>query len=144
MLGAAPALTAQGVTVDAKQSRQFREGVDIVTAAQAQGLLGKVLIVHLGTNGTMSASGIATMMAAAKDVPLVIFLTLHVPSKPWQDPNNVIIRNLPSQYPNVKVLDWQNLSEQQPGVFYTDAIHLRPAGQTYYTQLIMNMIQGRV
>jgi len=144
MLGAAPALTAQGVTVDAKQSRQFKEGVDIVTAAQAQGLLGKVLIIHLGTNGTMSASGIATMMAAAKDVPLVIFLTLHVPSKPWQDPNNVIIRNLPSQYPNVKVLDWQNLSEQQPGVFYTDAIHLRPAGQTYYTQLIMNMIQGRV
>jgi peptidoglycan/LPS O-acetylase OafA/YrhL len=140
MLGAAPALTARGVGVDAKKNRQFHEGVDIVTAAHDQGLLGDVLIVHLGTNGTMSSAGIATMMQAAKDVPLVIFLTLHVPSKPWQDPNNAIIRGLPNVYPNVRVLDWQMLSEHQPGIFYTDAIHLRPAGQAYYTQLIVNLI----
>ena len=44
----------------------------------------------------------------------MLFLTVRVPTKPWQDPNNAIIRALPSKYPNVKVLDWQNLAPPSP------------------------------
>ena len=51
MLGAASKLAEQGVWVDAKVGRQFKEGVELVTALNAGGLLGDVLVVHLGNNG---------------------------------------------------------------------------------------------
>jgi hypothetical protein len=140
MLGAAQQLSAKGIVTDAKQSRQLRDGVAIVSFLRQQHLLGRVLIVHLGSNGTLSDSRVAELMSYAKGVPLVLFLTVRVPTKPWQDPNNAIIRALPSKYPNVKVLDWQNLSANQTDVFYQDGIHLKQKGRDLYAALVAQAV----
>ncbi len=140
MLGAAQQLSARGIVTDAKQSRQLKDGVAIVDFLHQQHLLGKALIVHLGTNGTLSEARIAQLMSDAKNVPLVLFLTVRVPTKPWQDANNAIIRALPSKYPNVKVLDWQNLSTTQPDVFYQDGVHLKQHGRDLYAALVAQAV----
>jgi peptidoglycan/LPS O-acetylase OafA/YrhL len=140
MLGAAQQLSSRGIVTDAKQSRQLKDGVAIVSFLNQQHLLGKALIVHLGTNGTLSDSRVAELMSYAKHVPLVLFLTVRVPTKPWQDSNNAIIRALPSKYPNVKVLDWQNLSATQPDVFYEDGIHLKQHGRELYAALVAQAV----
>ena len=45
---------------------------------------------------------------------------------------------LPSQFPNVQVLDWDGLANECPGdCFYDDGIHLRPAGQQYYADQLV-------
>jgi hypothetical protein len=139
MLGAAPALEQRGYVVSAAQSRQFKEGVDILAQLKQAGLLGNVVVVHLGTNGPTSQETVDDMMAQLTDVPLVVFLTLRVPNKGWQDPNNALIRALEDR-PNVNVMDWQVLSEGHPEWFYGDGTHLRPEGQQAYTQLITQAI----
>jgi hypothetical protein len=139
MLGAAPALTERGVLVDAKVGRQFREGVELVTGLNQQGLLGDVLIVHLGNNGPSTRERFDELMAQAVNVPLVLVLTVKVP-KPWEAEVNTEVFDLPNRYPNVRLLDWNGLSQTRDGIFYSDGIHLRPDGQAFYTQLVMDTI----
>ena len=44
-------------------------------------------------------------------------------------------------YPNVQLLDWQGLAGSCQGeCFYSDDIHLQPAGQDYYTRLIVEVL----
>ncbi|MGE3689483.1 MAG: acyltransferase family protein [Acidimicrobiia bacterium] len=139
MLGAATKLSEQGVWVDAKVGRQFKEGVEIVTALNAQGLLGDVLVVHLGNNGPSTRERFDELMAQTTNVRLVVVLTVKVP-KPWQADVNTEVFDLPNRYPNVRLIDWNGLSQTLEGIFYSDGIHLRPAGQDFYTQLVMQTI----
>ncbi|HEY5859973.1 MAG TPA: acyltransferase family protein [Actinomycetota bacterium] len=139
MLGAASKLAEQGVWVDAKVGRQFKEGVELVTALNAGGLLGDVLVVHLGNNGPSTRERFDELMAQTTNVRLVVVLTVKVP-KPWQGEVNTEIFDLPNRYPNVRLIDWNGLSQSQEGIFYSDGIHLRPAGQEVYTQLVMQTI----
>ena len=139
MLGAASKLAEQGVWVDAKVGRQFKEGVELVTALNAGGLLGDVLVVHLGNNGPSTRERFEELMAQTTNVRLVVVLTVKVP-KPWQGEVNTEIFDLPNRYPNVRLIDWNGLSQSQEGIFYSDGIHLRPAGQEVYTQLVMQTI----
>jgi hypothetical protein len=139
MLGAASKLAEQGVWVDAKVGRQFKEGVELVTALNAGGLLGDVLVIHLGNNGPSTRERFEELMAQTTNVRLVVVLTVKVP-KPWQGEVNTEVFDLPNRYPNVRLIDWNGLSQTQEGIFYSDGIHLRPAGQDVYTQLVMQTI----
>lgn len=139
MLGAATQLRELGYVVDAEVSRQFKAGVDIVTYLNELGVLGNVVIVHLGTNGPTSAPTLDAFFEQVSQVPLVLVLTTRV-DKPWQDANNDLIRAVPERWPNVKVLDWHELSKDQRDWFYSDNTHLRPAGARAYTELIAQAI----
>lgn len=139
MLGAATQLRELGYVVDAEVSRQFKAGVDIVTYLNDLGVLGNVVIVHLGTNGPTSAPTLDAFFEQVSEVPLVLVLTTRV-DKPWQDANNELIRAVPERWPNVKVLDWHELSKDQGDWFYGDNTHLRPAGARAYTELIAQAI----
>jgi lysophospholipase L1-like esterase len=142
MLGAAPDLQAQGIVVDAKVGRQAKEGVEIVRTLAANGLLGDVLIVHLGTNGPTTAERFDEILQQASGVRLVILLTAKAP-KPWIADVNRAIYSVAGNYPNVRLIDWYGLSQSTlapADTFYNDGIHLRPAGRTFYTQLILETI----
>jgi lysophospholipase L1-like esterase len=79
-------------------------------------------------------------MVPLSDVDTVVFVTNHVPSKKWQDPNNVLLRAMPDQYGNVKILDWYTIAVAHPEYLYGDKIHLNPEGQAVYADLIMQAI----
>jgi hypothetical protein len=139
MLGAATQLRELGYVVDAAISRQFKAGVDIVAYLNQSRVLGNVAIIHLGTNGPTSTPTLDAFFGQLAEVPLVLALTTRV-DKPWQDPNNELIRALPERWPNVKVLDWHALSDGQGDWFYDDNTHLRPAGARAYSELIAQAI----
>ena len=137
MLGAADELQAHGVFVDAKVSRQMKDYLPTIQAAQAQGLLGDTIIVHLGTNGSFSNDTLSTFMDALRGVPRVIVLTSYA-DRGWVDGNNAKLMALPARYPNVTILDWHQLATQCPGdCFYDDGIHLNQNGQNYYASLVL-------
>lgn len=143
MLGAAPALAARGAVVDADVSRQGKAGVDILTALNSAGLLGNVVVIHLGTNGSISQATYDAMLEQTRGVPLVVVMTIKA-NRGWTDGSNALIRGLPARWPNVKVLDWQVDAAACPGdCFYDDGIHLTPEGQQYYADLIWRSI-GRL
>ena len=111
--------------------------VPVVEGLRDSGQLGTigVAVVHLGTNGNFSADTAARFFSALSSVPRVVVLTIRA-DRGWTVPNNDKLYNLPSQYPNVQVLDWGAQSNNCPGdCFYDDGIHLKPDGQNYYTAL---------
>jgi peptidoglycan/LPS O-acetylase OafA/YrhL len=108
MLGAVNQLQAGGFFVDALKGRQGPEMATLVENMRAAGQLGKIVVIQIGTNGSVSADDFARMMAqlTPDQTPLVVFMTVRVPKK-WQDGNNTLIRDLPNHYSNVRILDWQ-------------------------------------
>jgi len=140
MLGAANILTERGITVDALKSRPFRQALEIANYVKSIGRLGEFVIIHLGTNNYVDQETLDEIMVPLKDVDLVLMIIAHVPNKPWQDPNNELVRAMPNAYGNVKVLDWYQIAEAHPEYLYGDKIHLNNEGQKVYADLIMQAI----
>ena len=140
MLGAANVLTQRGITVDALKSRPFRQALEIANYVKSVNRLGDFVIIHLGTNNYVDEKTLDEIMVPLADVDRVVMLTTHVPKKPWQDPNNELIRAMPNRYGNVTVLDWYTIAQEHPEYLYSDKIHLNLEGQAVYADLIMQAI----
>lgn len=140
MLGAANVLTERGITVDALKSRPFRQALEIGNYLKSVNRLGEIVIIHLGTNNYVDQKTLDEIMVPLADVDTVVFVTNHVPSKKWEEPNNLLLRSLPDQYGNVKILDWYTIAVAHPEYLYGDKIHLNPEGQAVYADLIMQAI----
>ncbi len=125
-----------GVGVDGVVSRQFETGIGVVQADRAAGALGSVLVVELGTNGTVTSSDFDAMMQAAAGVKRVVFVNLNVP-RPWEAPDNAVLAAGVARYPGLAVLaDWNTLSTPHPEWFTPDQVHLEPAGAQAMAALV--------
>ncbi|MEQ1699179.1 MAG: acyltransferase family protein [Ilumatobacteraceae bacterium] len=142
MLGAAPQLTAGGIQVNAAVSRQGGNVAEVVGMLRASGQLGRVVVIQTGTNGSVSDATLDKIMGflPPDQTPLVVFMTVRAP-RGWIADNNIRIRQLPSRYPNVKVVDWETESNAVAGELASDGYHLRTANaQQFYANLIFDAI----
>jgi len=138
MLGASPALTRdlQGeVFVDARVGRQVDECLAILRVWRDQGLLGDVVVVHIGNNGTFDEDQMNQMREILAAAPKVIFLNNKVPRR-WEGPNNEIIANGITSMPNAVLIDWKAEGDAHPELFAKDGMHLGSEGATFYASLI--------
>jgi hypothetical protein len=125
-----------GAAIDGMVSRQFETGIGVVAAHRADGTLGSVLIVELGTNGTVTPVDFDAMMAAAVGVKRVVFVNVDVP-RSWEAEDNAVLAAGVARYPGVAVLaDWYTLSSGHPTWFTPDQVHLEPAGAQALAQLV--------
>ena len=125
-----------GIAVDGAVSRQFETGIGIVQADRAAGTLGSVLVVELGTNGTVTSGDVDAMMQAAAGVARVVFVNVDVP-RSWEQSDNAALAAGVARYPGVAVLaDWFSLSSPHPEWFTSDQVHLQPAGAAALAGLI--------
>ena len=138
MLDIQPELAADlpGVTVDGLVSRQFEAGIGVVQAARAAGTLGRVLVVELGTNGSVTSSDVDAMMQAAQGVTRVVFVNVCVP-RDWTVGDNAVLAAGVARHPGVAVLaDWYALATPHPEWFTADQVHLNPTGAAALAALI--------
>ncbi len=141
MLGAADELKAAGFTVDAAESRAFVRGLDVVQALSDRSQLPLELVIHLGTNGPISADEMAAMMSLVANVPKVLLIQNVVPNGSYDEENNLLMVNVASGLRNVEVLYWDGLAQQCQGdCIYQDGIHLKSTGAIYYTTLIETVL----
>jgi hypothetical protein len=125
-----------GARVDGLVNRQFESGISVVQADRADGTLGNVLVVELGTNGTVSSSDFDAMMQAASGAKRVVFVNLNVP-RSWEEPDNAVLAAGVARYPGLAVLaDWNALSSSHPEWFTPDQVHLEPAGAQALANLV--------
>ncbi|MEA3502040.1 MAG: cell wall-binding repeat-containing protein, partial [Actinomycetota bacterium] len=108
-----------GLTVDVEVSRQFYRAKTIVASALAGADPPKIVVVHLGTNGPPTSSQFADLMAVAKDVPHVLFLTVKL-DRSWEAATNAAIRANVSLYSNAELVDWWALADPHPEWFSSD------------------------
>jgi hypothetical protein len=137
MLGAAAALGADGITVDAVESRPWSTGVSVVQSWAAQGIHPSILVVHLGNNSTVGAGDVDAMMSAAGSAQ-VYFLTVYEPSlAAHQAEVNSALATGVSRYVNAHLIDWSSVAS---GSVCSDGIHISCGGAATYANLIMASI----
>jgi len=125
-----------GVRVDALVSRQFAAGVAVVQADRAAGILGKVVVVELGTNGAFRPADVDALVAAAGPVIRIVFVNVCVP-RPWAALDNAVLADGVARHVDVTVLaDWNALATPHPEWFTADQVHLNPGGATALAALI--------
>jgi hypothetical protein len=129
MLDYASDLTADipGVDVEAAVSRQWSAGQALLQQLRAEGRLGSVVVVALGTNGPITDADFDSMMSTLSGVSRVVFVNIVV-DRPWQDPNNQVLASGVSRYSNAVIADWHSLESQHPDWVYTDGTHLPIGG----------------
>jgi hypothetical protein len=125
-----------GVGVDGVVSRQFETGIGVVQADAAAGTLGSIVVIELGTNGTVTDAEFDQMMQAAAGAQRVVFVNVDVP-RSWEAPDNAVLAAGVARYPGVAVLaDWYSLSVGHREWFTPDQVHLEPAGARARAALI--------
>jgi hypothetical protein len=139
MQGAANVLRKNipGIAVNAERSRQFGTAIEVMAGMAAYNTLGHVVLVHLGTNGTITDRMIDKVMEIAGPNRQVYFVTPKVP-RSWEAEDVAKITAAPQRFPNAYVIDWHNAAKDNPGLFVSDGTHLTAAGILAYVQLILN------
>ena len=141
MLGAKGALEAKipGIHVDAAVSRQFGNGLDLIRQLKDSGQLSPVVVIHLGTNGVITDEHMAALQPLLADRQRVIFVNLKVP-RSWEAGDNDVIQRWVPKFGNAILINWNGEGSNHPEFFYSDHIHLNPAGQARYADLIAAQI----
>lgn len=129
-----------GARINGFVGRQFATGIGVVQADRAAGTIGSVLVVELGTNGTVTSSEFDTMMLAASGEKRVVFVNVDVP-RSWEAGDNAVLAAGVARYPGVAVLaDWKALSTGHPEWFTADQVHLNPPGAQALAALIARSV----
>ncbi len=89
------------------------------------------VIFNLGNNGLLRAEDVKEIFEIVKSQPSAIVVNTAVP-RPWRDSNNALIFQIASQYSNVRIIDWNSISDGHPEYFAPDGVHLVPAGVAAY------------
>ncbi len=158
MLGAKRRLEAAGIRVDAREGRRFGKAEGLIDKYRAAGQLGEVVVLALGGNDNLSAKLIDIILGKLSDVDHVFVVTPQVNGLPKEARNHRLLLAARSRFPNVTIVDWQQLAQSKlkytwhskrvasrsKAYFYADRIHLAPAGQRYFTSLIVDAITKAV
>ncbi len=139
MLGAKPNLRQRGIVVDAVVSRQFADAVRIVKQKAAAGTLRRKVIVHLGTNGILiQPSQCDTIAKRAGKQRHVYLMTVTGPTKypNIRKAQNTRLRACAARHANTSLLGWYAYSRGHGGWFYSDGMHLTPAGRRAYAAFV--------
>jgi lysophospholipase L1-like esterase len=122
-------------TVDAAESRQFTAGVDDIQQRKDSGALGQIVVVQLGTNGTVDPGEFDRMMSILADRQKVVIINAKVP-RPWEQQVNDTLAAGVKKYKNAVLLDWHGYAGAHSEFFYDDGIHLRPEGADAYARFV--------
>jgi peptidoglycan/LPS O-acetylase OafA/YrhL len=142
LVGAAPVLAHRlggALSVDAEIGRQLADVVDLVAAKAADGTLGEVVVLHLGTNGPFTGEEVDELMAAVGPDRLVLLVNVLVPRR-WEGEVNAALAAAAGRHPNARVVDWRSLAASEAGLIRDDGYHLTPSGAERYADLLVGQI----
>lgn len=142
MLSASDELRPLGYTINAEVGRQFTTGVDVARRLAARDKLPRIVVFHLGTNGTIPADGCEALQEAVGRRQLFL-VTIRVP-RSWQEPNNDLLNGCAASSERIHIVRWFAHSNGHPEWFATDGYHLTTEGQAAYTALLDRAVNDTV
>ena len=96
---------------------------------------GSTVVMDLGNNDLLTEDTVRAIFELAKESPRIVVVNTAVP-RPYRDANNELVAKLAAQYANVKIIDWNSLSDGHPEYFAPDGVHLVPMGVSAYVMAI--------
>ena len=126
--------------VNAKVGRQIDELIKAVKLDGTKVPHSKI-VLDVGNNNIISRDQMVELMELIKNQPKIVIVNTAVP-RVWKDKNNEIIASVVSNYPNVKLIDWNSLSKGHPEFFAPDGVHLIENGSDVYVAAILEALNN--
>jgi len=96
---------------------------------------GATVVMDLGNNDLLTEDTVRAIFELVKESSKVVVVNTAVP-RPYRDANNELVAELAAQYSNVRVVDWNSISDGHPEYFAPDGVHLVPTGVSAYVMAI--------
>ena len=96
---------------------------------------GSTVVMDLGNNDLLAEETVRAIFELLEESPKIVVVNTAVP-RPYRDANNELVAKLAVQYANVRVVDWNAISEGHPEYFAPDGVHLVPIGVSAYVMAI--------
>jgi hypothetical protein len=125
--------------INAHVGRQARELIEVLNKDKSR-MIGAPVIVNMGNNNRLLESEVLSIFEAIKDQPQIIVVNTAVP-RGWKDENNSLISQVAANYQNVKIVDWNEISQGHPEYFAPDGVHLVPTGISVYVDAILTELK---
>ena len=124
MLLALPNLAAEGYRANARGCRQWAEGLDVIRKLRHKDHLPKLVVVALGSNGTVNRSDIHDALdLIGKDRTLGLVTPRETGGVSGHDAD--LVRSEAKKHSNrIVLLDWVKYSSGHSGWFQPDGLHL--------------------
>ncbi len=138
MLASAPSLqdAFPGIRIDAVVSRQMRAAPAILQAARNAGTLRKVVLVGLGTNGSISQSTLDEMQQVVGPGHQFVFVTVQAP-RVWTDGVNADLEAYAGAHQKtVALAEWKSAITPHLDLLAEDHIHPGSRGGTIYAATV--------
>ncbi len=143
MVAATPALdqALPGIYIDAQVGRQFYTGLQVIQELKAQGQLRQIVVVGLGTNGTVTSAEISQLFAEiGPGRRLVLVNTFE--DRSWEQEVNSTLAAAAADHPSTVVLaNWFTTIEHRTDLLWPDGIHPQPAGGVVYAKMLKQAVQ---
>ena len=130
-----------GIYIDAQVSRQMAAGLAEVSSLAAEGLLRHVVIVGLGTNGTVTSGQIRDLLAEIGPSRTLVLVNTYE-ARPWEHADNSVIGAAARTYPNVVLANWHATIAHRTGLLWGDGVHPRPPGARLYAKVVAAAVQA--
>ena len=137
MLAAAPQLQARwpGIAIDAVVSRQMRQAPEIVRSLAARDALRPIVILHLGTNGSIDPSTLAEVRSIIGPDRQLVLVSAQAP-RDWIPGVNRHLFDFAADYRDVVVADWRRAIAPQLNLLARDQVHPGSAGGRVYASAV--------
>jgi hypothetical protein len=144
MQGAAPMMDdvlGDDIFIDAARKRKMEDVPALVKTLAAAGQLGRVVVIHLGSNRPFEDHVLDEVMRAllAEGVERVIFINVHRPIG-WEDYLNRKFAEGKTRWPEAELIDWDALAHGEQSWFIEDQTHLSYAGSEAYVNAIQQQL----
>ena len=124
--------------IETKVGRQFYELPNMLKNYAQNGKLRKIIVIALGTNGTIYEKDMKSVLETLKGHELY-FINTVMPD-PWQDSVNAEIKKASAENPNIKVIEWYSYSKGKQEYFYKDGTHPKPHAAKRYINLLYSVL----
>lgn len=124
--------------IDAKVSRQFYHGIDIIKELNSDNLVKDYVVIGLGSNGDFKTEDLDDLYSLIDDKK-IIFINMSAPET-WEESVNKKFDSFSKKHDNVYIIDWYNFSKEKPDIFYDDKTHPNIEGSKEYTKLIIDKL----
>jgi peptidoglycan/LPS O-acetylase OafA/YrhL len=143
VLGARESLKATmgEISIDAAVSRQPDEIAERIRTRRDEKRLGPDVVIHMGTNGIVQEEDLKPILEELRDRNRVVVVNVRVP-RVWMKPTNKMIESLVTQYPNVRLADWNSVSKGKKKYFAPDGVHLTKTGAKVFGTLVNETLRG--
>ena len=141
LAAAVKAAAGAPLSIDARVSRPWADGVPVVRRLVTAGALGDVVVIHLGTNGPVDEALVRSLLDQTAGARLVVLVNVRVP-KDWEASVNATLAAVGATYPNVRLVDWYAATSGHPELLTSDGVHLTADGNAVYVDLIARAVAG--